>query len=165
MPFSHVPKNPGDLIKSQDWNEALDAVVALFAKFNGGAGHQHSGSGEDAPPIGTSGIADNAVSTAKIQNAAVTAAKLAAGVIPQIGIAVTGGLSHGQNIPVPAGFAVNECVFFATLNSVPQDEFVKITWDNTGKISIWKQVPFLNQPGVAGSSLASGIAFGKKGGW
>ncbi|MBK8021894.1 MAG: hypothetical protein IPK19_10845 [Chloroflexi bacterium] len=35
MAFSPTPKNPGDLIRSQDWNEALDEVVRLeSAKLN-----------------------------------------------------------------------------------------------------------------------------------
>ncbi len=40
MAFSPTPKNPGDLIRAQDWNEALDEVVRLeSAKLNvaGGA--------------------------------------------------------------------------------------------------------------------------------
>ena len=81
MPFSHIPKNPGDLIKSEDWNKTLDAMVELFGKFDAVAGHGHSGSGENGPPITEAGIAANAISNLKIQDGAVSANKIANGSI------------------------------------------------------------------------------------
>lgn len=162
MPFSHVPKNPGDLIKSEDWNQALDAIAALFAKFNAGSGHQHSGTGEDAPPIGTGGIADNSITTAKIQNAAITAAKLAVGTVPTIGVASTQGMSTNDAlIPVPAGFARNECIYYAALkyvvkNANPNTFTSAVSWDSNGKVTII---------GDGAGVVVAGLAIGKKGGW
>ncbi|MEO1261093.1 MAG: hypothetical protein AAFZ15_19990 [Bacteroidota bacterium] len=162
MPFNHVPKNPGDLIKSEDWNEALDAIVALFAKFNAGSGHKHSGSGEDAPPIETNGVADNAITTQKIRNSAVTAQKLAAGLIPEIGVASTQGMAaNGASIPVPSGFKRSECIFFASIKHLQktsgnQTFTSSISWDDDGKVTI-------NGDNI-GTAFA-GLAIGKKGGW
>jgi hypothetical protein len=76
MAFTPETKNPGDLVKSKDWNEAMQAIVGLFAKFDPAAGHHHSGASEDAPPITQNGIADNAIVTGKIQDGAITEAKL-----------------------------------------------------------------------------------------
>lgn len=76
MPFSFTPKSRGDLIKSQDWNEAMSAIVALFEKFNQATGHRHTGATEDAPAIQQNGIADNAVAESKLQNGAVTQDKI-----------------------------------------------------------------------------------------
>lgn len=87
MPFTPEIKNPGDLVKSKDWNEALQAIVTLFTKFDQATGHLHSGAPEDAPPIGTAGIADNAIATSKIQNNAITAAQIADGTIGTVQLA------------------------------------------------------------------------------
>jgi len=76
MPFTPETKNPGDLVKSKDWNEAMLAIAALLAKLDAAAGHQHTGALEDAPPIPQNGIADNAVVTSKLPDGAVTAEKL-----------------------------------------------------------------------------------------
>ena len=81
MPFSTDTKNPGDLIKSQDWNEAMNAIVALFDKLDQSTGHQHTGGVEDAPPIPEAGLEDNTVSADKIQDAAVTETKIASGAV------------------------------------------------------------------------------------
>lgn len=162
MPFSHTPKSPGDLIKSEDWNEALDAIVDLFNKFSRTAGHRHTGTGEDSPQITDNGIAANAVTTDKIRNRAVTAAKIASGVVPNIGVAVTSSLSDGQNIPVPRGFNRNECVFFAAAHTVnvrrtPATYAVKV--DGNGKVT------FVMTPDGSVSIGVAGLALGKKGGW
>lgn len=76
MAFTPETKNPGDLVKSKDWNEAMQAIVGLLAKFDPAAGHHHSGASEDAPPITQNGIADSAVVSGKIQDGAITEAKL-----------------------------------------------------------------------------------------
>lgn len=41
-------------------------IVTLFGKFNTTTGHKHTGGADDAPQIGTTGIADSAVTDAKI---------------------------------------------------------------------------------------------------
>lgn len=193
MPFSHNPKTPGDLLESQDWNVALDAIVDLFAKFqNGAAGHGHSGVGEDAPQIATTGLVDaavtdnklaanavtaskiasnaiagskiqsNAISTNKIANGAITAAKLAAGVAADIGISVTSAIASGSQIPVPSGFLRSECVFFATVKLL----------DKSGGGSNFNYNFSINSDGTITTNNSSNltvtfsaIAFGKKGGW
>jgi hypothetical protein len=76
MPFTPEIKNPGDLVKSKDWNEALQAIAVLFAKLDPATGHLHTGAAEDAPPIQQNGIADNAVVTSKFADGAVTEVKL-----------------------------------------------------------------------------------------
>ena len=161
MPFSHTPKNPGDLIKSDDWNQALNAVAELFVKFDNAAGHTHSGSGEDGPPIGEAGIANNAISNTKIQDGAITAAKVAAGTFARnIGISIMPSVGNGQTIPPPSGFTPQECVFFATAkfvsNAAQPNWSYNVTVDATGKVTI-----VANNVGV----VAVGFALGKKGGW
>jgi hypothetical protein len=173
MPFSHIPKNPGDLIKSEDWNSALDAIVNLFAKFNNATGHSHSGSSEeDGPPITEASIAANAITNAKIQDGAisdtknqdgaVTVAKVAAGTFSRdIGIAIMPSVSDGQTIPPPSGFTAQECIFFASAKFVSQGAGVvswsyNVTVDVTGKVTI-----LANDVGV----VAAGLAMAKRGGW
>src|SRR5947209_4517792 len=146
MPFSHIPKNPGDLIKSEDWNSALDAIVNLFTKFNNATGHSHSGSSEeDGPPINEVGIAagaitnakiqDGAVSATKIQNGAITDAQVAAGTFSRdIGIAFVATLSTGQTIPPPSGFTAQECIFFAAVTSA-NSNITLGSWSYTVKVS------------------------------
>jgi len=81
MVFTPETKNPGDLVKSKDWNEAMQAIVDLIAKFDAAVGHSHSGAPEDAPLIQASGIADGAIATAKLQDGAVTSNKLASNAV------------------------------------------------------------------------------------
>lgn len=173
MPFSHTPKNPGDLIKSEDWNKALNAIVELFGKFSAVAGHQHSGSGEDAPQIKEAGIANNAitavkildgaVTAAKIPNGSITAAKVAAGTFSRdIGIAIMTSVTNGVTLPPPAGFTVQECIFFATAKFVNHPGGTaawsyNITVDGNGKVTIAAN----GNVGIA----AVGFAMAKRGGW
>ena len=161
MPFSHIPKNPGDLIKSEDWNNALDAIVDLFGKFNDATGHTHSGSGEGGPPIAEAGIANNAISNAKIQDGAVSVSKVAAGTFSRdIGIAIMPSVGNGQTIPPPSGFTAQECIFFATAKFVSNGGSAawnyNVTVDATGKVTI-----AVSNVGV----VAVGMAMAKKGGW
>lgn len=162
MPFSHTPKNPGDLIKSEDWNNALDAIVDLFNKFNDATGHTHSGAGEDGPPIAEAGIANNAITNEKILDGTITAAKVAPGSFARdIGIAIMPSVTTGATIPPPAGFTPQECIFFATAKFVSVGAGTvswnyNITVDATGKVTIG-----VNNVGV----VAVGMAMAKKGGW
>ena len=163
MPFSHTPKNPGDLIKSEDWNNALTAIVDLFAKFDTAAGHTHSGAAEDAPPINEAGIANNAISNAKIKDGAVTVAKVAAGSFSRdIGIAIMPSVTNGQTIPPPSGFTPQECIFFAAAKFVNNPVGTgswsyNVSVDASGKVTIGTS----GNVGVA----AVGLAMAKKGGW
>jgi hypothetical protein len=171
MPFTNIPKNPGDLIKSEDWNKTLTALVELFGKFDKVTGHQHSASGEDAPQIKEAGIAANAVSNAKILDGAITNNKIQAGTITSdrvaagtfarnIGIAIMPTVSNGQTIPPPSGFLASECIFFAAAKFVSNAGVA--TWsynvsvDANGKVTI----------GASNVTVAAtGLAMAKKGGW
>jgi len=56
-------------------------ITWLNAKLHATSGHKHTGVDDDAPKIEASGIAANAVTTDKITNGSVTAAKLAANAV------------------------------------------------------------------------------------
>ena len=172
MPFSHIPKNPGDLIKSEDWNKALNALVELFGKFDKTAGHQHSGSGEDAPQIPEAGIAngavsgakiqDGAISTQKIQDGSVTLNKVAAGIFARnIGLTFVTTLSDGQTIPPPSGFIASECLFFVAVTTASVTN--TSTWTYTVKVSSAGKVAIAKSANM--SITVSGLALAKKGGW
>ena len=78
MPFSPDSKNPGDLIKSLDWNDAMTAIVTLYERLDGALGHKHTGGAEDGPQIGNDGLQNGAVDGSKIAPNAVNATHLAA---------------------------------------------------------------------------------------
>lgn len=179
MAFEPETKNPGDLIRSADWNAAMTAIVDLLAKMHEVTGHKHTGAVEDAPPIDGQGLADgavtaaklaanavnaaslapNAVTTSAIADAAITAAKIAAGIVPQIGIAVSMGLQNDALIPVPAGFERSECIFMAAVKWINLQaagtQTVNVSADANGKLAVSPN----------GAVVAVGVAFGKKGGW
>src|SRR6056300_284530 len=72
-----TPKNiaDGNVINASDLDGEFDAIQSAF---NGSTGHSHDGTTGEGPQIDTSGLADNAVTTAKITDANVTLAKMAA---------------------------------------------------------------------------------------
>src|SRR5210317_1664388 len=65
----------GNVINASDLDGEFDAVQAAF---NGTTGHSHDGTSGEGPQIAAGGIASDAVTTAKILNANVTLAKMAA---------------------------------------------------------------------------------------
>lgn len=89
MPFNPEFQNSGDPIRSQDWNDLVKGIADLFEKMSGtaGVGHQHTGGDEEGPQIAEAGLANNAVSTAKIQDLAITAAKIATNAVTAAKIA------------------------------------------------------------------------------
>ena len=64
----------GNVINASDLDGEFDAVQAAF---NGTTGHSHDGTTGEGPQIAAGGIANNAVTTAKILDANVTTAKIA----------------------------------------------------------------------------------------
>lgn len=61
-----------------NWYDAAASTISdIWAKFNATTGHKHTGAANDAPQIGTSGIADGAVITSKIADGNVTTVKIA----------------------------------------------------------------------------------------
>jgi hypothetical protein len=65
----------GNVINASDLDGEFDAIQSAF---NGSTGHSHDGTTGEGPQIATAGLADNAVTTAKITDANVTLAKMAA---------------------------------------------------------------------------------------
>ena len=65
----------GNVINASDLDGEFDAIQTAF---NGSTGHSHDGTTGEGPQIATGGLADNAVTTAKITDANVTLAKMAA---------------------------------------------------------------------------------------
>lgn len=76
MPFTFNSKNAGDLIRSQDWNDAMAAIEALYGRLSPATGHGHTGTPEDGPRIGTNGLADLAVTMSKLGDLSVANTKL-----------------------------------------------------------------------------------------
>lgn len=66
----YVPKATHDTITSEDWNNIQSFARTALQE------HDHSGTGDKARPINTNGMADNAVSTAKLQDRSVTDIKI-----------------------------------------------------------------------------------------
>ena len=174
MPFSHTPKNPGDLIKSEDWNKALTAIVELFAKFAPAGGHTHNGTGESGPPIAEAGIAANAITNAKIANGAVNAVKIQDGTITaakiapgqfsrDTGISFVMTLSDGQSIPPPSGFTAQECIFFVAATSLSCTGQPTAQWNYTVKVNAEGRVAVVKSNNITIS--ISGLAMAKRGGW
>ncbi|MGD9644024.1 MAG: hypothetical protein AB7V08_15000, partial [Elusimicrobiales bacterium] len=61
-----------------NWYDAAASTISdIWAKFNATTGHKHTGVANDAPQIGTAGIADGAVTSAKIADGNVTTTKIA----------------------------------------------------------------------------------------
>ena len=178
MPFSHVPKNPGDLIKSEDWNNALDAIVDLFNKFNNATGHTHSGSDESGPPIPEAGIANNAVTNGKIQDGAISNTKIQDGTITtakvapgsfsrDIGIALAPTLSNGQTIPPPTGFTAQECIFFVAVTSATTNVNIPFGGGNfTASYTVKVGPTGVVVIGANNMTVTvAGLALAKRGGW
>jgi hypothetical protein len=99
MPFSFTSKTQGDLIRSQDWNAAMTAIVALYDKINGSTGHAHTGGVEDGPQIGTAGLQDLSVTLQKLANLCVNTAKLVDSAVtnPKIAAAAVDGTKLANN--------------------------------------------------------------------
>jgi hypothetical protein len=62
----------GNVINASDLDGEFDAIQTAF---NGSTGHSHDGTTGEGPQIDTAGLADNAVTTAKITDANVTQPK------------------------------------------------------------------------------------------
>jgi hypothetical protein len=106
-------------------------------------------------------ILDGSVTTTKIGDAQVTLAKIAAGVVPNIGVAISN-IGTGQTAAVPSGFLASECKFHCTLKT--------LQWNVTSFTSYGVNA-FIDANGLVtingnGSfMIASVLAIGKKGGW
>jgi hypothetical protein len=69
------------------YDSAVASISTIWGKFNASTGHGHTGATDDAPQIGTSGIANDAVTTGKIASGAVTDSRITG---PVTGSKVTG---------------------------------------------------------------------------
>lgn len=76
----------GNLINAADLDGEFDAIQAAFS---GATGHSHDGTTGNAPQITANGLANSAVTTAKIQDTAVTNAKIATNAVT-LGTQTTG---------------------------------------------------------------------------
>jgi hypothetical protein len=127
MPFSFTNKTQGDLIRSQDWNAAMSAIVALYDKINGSTGHRHTGGVEDGPQIGSPGLQDLAVLTQKLADLCVTTAKLMDSAVtnPKIAAAAVDGTKLA-NTSVNTAHIVNAAVDINKMaaNSVGTNQIV-----------------------------------------
>jgi len=57
--------------QSDWWLSPVATISGIWSKFNSSTGHRHTGAADDAPQIQTNGIADGAVTAAKIASGAV----------------------------------------------------------------------------------------------
>jgi hypothetical protein len=109
-------------------------------------------------------LANSSVGTNQLANASVTAAKLAAGVAPDIGIAISN-IGDGQTAAIPTGFLLSECRFHCALKTAVFTNITdgssagaNATINSSGVVSIG----YLGTPFVLYVSV---LAIGKKGGW
>lgn len=89
---------------------------------------------------------------------------------PAIGLTVASSISNGAQIPIPAGFAASETMFFAFVKwydvTIPQpgtDVGFRVFASNTGVVTA--QLFPINSPTPGQSLIATGIAISKRGGW
>jgi hypothetical protein len=89
---------------------------------------------------------------------------------PAVGLTVASSISNGAQIPIPAGFAASETMFFAFVKwydvTLPQpgtDVGFRVFADNNGVVTA--QVFPINNPTPNQTLLATGIAISKRGGW
>jgi hypothetical protein len=113
-----------------------------------------------ANAISTAKIRDQAVTTSKIADGAVNLSKIASNTIPDIGIAVTDFLQHGQSVPIPTGFQKSDCIFYVALKYL-------LIEPNLGRQVL---LCHMGEDGIVrmsdpGRVSAIGIAIAKKGGW
>jgi hypothetical protein len=90
------------------------------------------------------------------------------GRVAGIGIAVTTGLNHGANIPIPSGFTKEECIFFAYVKAILSPDAIPFNcFAQNGVVQIIRQAIVLQgtPTPVTQNIFATGIAMGKKGGW
>jgi hypothetical protein len=89
---------------------------------------------------------------------------------PAVGLTVASSISDGAQIPVPAGFAASETMFFAFVKwydvTIPQpgtDVGFRVFASNTGIVTA--QLFPINSPTPGQSLIATGVAISKRGGW
>jgi hypothetical protein len=116
-------------------------------------------------------IVDNSIITQKIADGQVTAAKLAAGVAPEVATSQMNYITDGQAVSLPSGFAYYECRFFVsipyfskTFNAFPvqiyHDAWVSLIWNGS------TYIPTLyTASGASASVYANVLVLARRGGW
>ncbi len=180
MPEPYISKNPNDLIRAADWN-----AIQVSARTDIET-HDHSG-GAKGVQIGTSGIADGAVTGAKIAAGTITAdkldpdlelggtvddlsittAKLAQGAVTGDKLAngvvstekLTNGAVTGEKLA--AGLAISPSTLMVSNSIELRQEQVQVSYDEVGFDWHWQLHRKTEEPQIVGVPFVEDYSFGE----